>query len=101
MLVSKARKECRKETNKQCLSPNLSVAKMHSLYLEKHANSVHSPVSESYYRLVFSTEFNLAFHMPMKDQCDLCKSFQYSSNDEKAELQQEYDRHISNKLLSR
>ena len=36
---------CRKNTNKQCLSPNLSVVKMHSLYLEKHANSVHSPVS--------------------------------------------------------
>ena len=74
---------------------------MHSLYLEMHANSVHSPVSESYYRLVFNTEYNLAFHRPMKDQCDLCKSFQNSINDEKAKLQEEYDSHISNKLLSR
>ena len=92
---------CRKDTNKQYLSPNLSVAKMHSLYLEKHANSAHSPVSESYSRLVFNTEYNLAFHRPMRDQCDLCKSFQNSNNDEKAKLQEEYDRHISNKLLSR
>ena len=69
--------------------------------MEKHTNSVHSPVSESYYRLVFSKEYNLGFHRPMKDQCDLCKSFQNSNNDEKAKLQEEYDRHISNKLLPR
>ena len=70
-------------------------------YLEKHAISVHSLVSESYYRLVFNMEYNLAFHRPMKDQCDLCKSFQNSCNDEKSKLQEKYDRHISNKLLSR
>ena len=47
--------------------------------------------------MIYNTEYlyNLAFHKPIKDQCDLCEVYQNSSSEEKAEIQEEYDRHMS------
>ena len=40
------------------------------------------PVKLSYYRHIFNTEFNLAFHHPTKDQCDLCASYHNSNENQ-------------------
>jgi len=61
----------------------------------------HSKITESSYRAIFCSEFNLSFHRPQKDQCDVCKTYQNSSSDEKQKLQTEYDRHMANKTKSR
>lgn len=63
---------CRKDSNKQYLSPELNVTQMYRLYLEWcHENEV-EPVKESMYRHIFVTDFNLQCFIPKKDQCSVC-----------------------------
>lgn len=50
---------------------------------------------------VFTTQFNISFFRPRKDQCDLCLQFQNSSAEEKNAIQEKYDRHLEEKALSR
>lgn len=67
---------CRASTNRKYLSTGLSVAKMYSLYVEKYDE----PVKENIYRKVFNEKFNLSFHKPKKDVCDLCSEFKANKN---------------------
>ena len=85
---------CRKDTNKKYLPPTLSVQKMYDEYLKTCAGV---PVKLSYYRHIFNTEFNLAFHHPIKDQCDLCASYHNSNENQKQTMQSTYDSHLANK----
>nr|CAI5864942.1 unnamed protein product [Callosobruchus analis] len=43
----------------------------------------------------------ISFHVPKKDQCDFCVGFHNSIDEEKKNLQTEYDLHIEEKELSR
>lgn len=53
-----------------------------------------------YYK-IFTTEFNLGFYQPKKDQCDLCTVYHSSTPEQKEQLQKEFDTHSSEKRLSR
>lgn len=59
------------------------------------------PEKFSFYRNVFTTEFNLGFHRPKKDQCDLCTKFSNSGEQEKLSLQEDYDLHLIRKQEAR
>ena len=50
--------------------------------------------------VIFSL-INIAFHKPLKDQCDLCLDYSIKGGNEKIAMQKEYDRHIKNKDLAR
>ena len=92
---------CRKHTNKKYLPPNLSLTKMYDLYLEdciKRDTGV--LVKLSYYLHIFNTEFSLAFHHPVKDQCDLCVSYNSNENQKQA-MQSTYHSHVANKKAAR
>ena len=52
-------------------------------------------------RHIFNTQFNIGFHKPFKDQCDLCLDHSIKEGNEKLSIQKEYDRHIKNKDLAR
>lgn len=54
----------------------------------------------AYYK-VFTTDFNLAFHQPKKDMCDLCLSYQNVTGETKINLEQKYQQHLQEKELSR
>ena len=73
----------RKKSSRQYLSSNLSVAKMYEMYLVHCNERQIAPVSKTFYREIFNTKFNLGFHKPKKDQCDLCISFANADNDMK------------------
>ena len=62
-----------------------------------------SPVSASIYRRVFNNEYNLSFHRPIKDQCDLCVAYENAKfNDEmKNVLSEDCNIHTENKNLVR
>ncbi|KAL3888956.1 hypothetical protein ACJMK2_001315, partial [Sinanodonta woodiana] len=75
--------------------------KMYRLYVSKCFEDRSKPVSVSIYRRIFDREFNLAFHHPVKDQCDLCTKYKNSSDAEKLEMNEIYDNHIRNKEKSR
>lgn len=92
---------CRKHSSKQYLPAGLSVAKMHMLYKNECEKTENCAVSLKSYRQIFDYEYNLAFHKPLKDQCDLCVAYQNASETEKTSKQKDYERHIKNKTLSR
>lgn len=85
--------------NKKYLNPELNMAKIYDLYLEK-CRQEHKPfVGEHIYRKIFHKDFNLSFHPPRKDTCSFCDKMhlkiQVSSNDEeKARLVAEKELHL-------
>ncbi|KAJ8926490.1 hypothetical protein NQ314_021135 [Rhamnusium bicolor] len=58
-------------------------------------------VTLTMYRYIFNYEFNLAFFVSRKDQCQRCVSYENANNDEKEELETDYLAHQSEKNLSR
>ncbi|KAK7094532.1 hypothetical protein V1264_006082 [Littorina saxatilis] len=65
----------RKDTQRKYLEPGLTVKKMHDLYVQQCKEVGRQPVSTKSYRQVFNNDYNLAFHIPKKDQCSLCAAF--------------------------
>lgn len=45
----------------------------------------------------FTTEFNINFFKPKKDQCDLCILYENNSEEEKKQLEDTYTSHINEK----
>lgn len=54
----------------------------------------------SYYK-IFTTQFNIGFHQPKKDLCDLCMTFENASAEQKEQLKYQIDVHLKEKQLSR
>lgn len=54
----------------------------------------------TFYNL-FNTEFNIGFHQPKKDQCDLCLQYENADLDEKNRIALLYNNHHEEKELSR
>lgn len=86
---------CRANNSREYLESNLSIAKMYSLYVDLCKSENKQPVKESFYRHVFSNEYNLFFHTPKKDRCDLCEEvkLQIIENRLSTEKNEEYSRH--------
>ena len=82
---------CRKETQRFYLNGDLSLNKMYTMYVQDRSQQNISPVSESTYKHIFYTEFNLGFFKRSKDRCDFCTAFHNSDN--KDSLQQEFEIH--------
>ena len=53
---------------------------MYDLYLEMCTEKNMEHVKQSFYRFIFNTEFNLAFHRPKKDRCDKCEENKVKKN---------------------
>nr|CAI5847551.1 unnamed protein product [Callosobruchus analis] len=74
---------------------------MYCLYLEYcQDNNITNISTESIYRQIFNTEFNLSFFIPKKDLCDTCHNFENLPVEKKSEME-EYQQHLRNKELSR
>nr|CAH7766802.1 unnamed protein product [Callosobruchus chinensis] len=50
---------------------------------------------------IFNTRFNIGFHTPKKDQCDLCTQYENSNEVGKDRLRADYNTHIKEKELCR
>lgn len=74
---------CRKDSTKEYLEGDLSLAEMYRLY----SASVENPVKESLYRHIFNHEFNLEFFKPKKDRCDTCEAFKCNLEPSQAETE--------------
>lgn len=59
----------RKNSEKECLSPDLSLSKMYSLFIELNPDV---KASKTLYEEVFTKEFNLRFGVPRSDTCKYC-----------------------------
>lgn len=94
----------RKDSSKKYLPGSLNISKMFRLYIDyckENCVDKKDVVSESMYRWIFVNKFNLGFHIPKKDQCNLCVNYHNSNDSEKLQLHNEYENHLLNKELMR
>jgi hypothetical protein len=94
----------RKDSQKEYLTSNVeSIAQLHEMYcdwMQINSPDVEKVATYRQYSDVFSLEFNIAFFLAKKDQCDLCVEYQNSSEAEREKLQEKYDDHSKNKTLA-
>ncbi|MES9881020.1 MAG: hypothetical protein ABW185_09085 [Sedimenticola sp.] len=62
---------CRATTKREYLEADLSVNKMYNLYIERCEERHIVPLKKHIYRYIFNTEYNIGFHVPKKDRCDM------------------------------
>ena len=74
---------------------------MYSLYLLECEQKCIPPVSLAIYRHVFNTHFNISFHKPIKDQCDLCNSYKNASSSDEQNMKEKYENLIENNTMCR
>ncbi|KAI4457868.1 dna-directed rna polymerases i ii and iii subunit rpabc2 [Holotrichia oblita] len=80
------------------LEKGLSIQKMFKFYQEwADDKEIHITATERQYRDIFNLEFNIAFHKPKKDQCDLYNAYNIATEQIKSNLQLNYDNHQNNK----
>lgn len=92
---------CRRDSRRQYLGGHLSISKLYHEYILKCKDVVKVPVSKFVYTEVFD-EYNLGFHKPKKDLCDLCTTYtQTPANERSDELIERYENHQKNKKLAR
>ena len=68
---------------------------MYRLYSKECDKNGKQKASSSTYRHMFKNEFNLSFHKPKKDRCDLCFKFNPSPEDEKKMLDHQAQKELS------
>lgn len=93
---------CRKSSKRIYLDGCLSVARIFNMYNEWSNLAKYSNIATSLrqYRDIVNSHFNLTFHIPKKDTCDQCHSFQQTEN-RSEELITEYEEHQKNKIIAR
>lgn len=89
---------CRKDTEREYLSPTLNLAKMFNLYQEKCDQENTSHVGQSTYEKTFYNEFNLYFKTPEKDTCKTCDLLQTQIQSEEQKPEAQRDRQKLEKL---
>lgn len=90
---------CRADSNREYLDQCLNIKKMYELYVTVAQEKNVTPVKESAYRNIFCNNFNLYFHAPKKDRCDLCEEFhlQERENTCSDKKRQIFENHIKEK----
>ncbi|KAK3908308.1 Bis(5'-nucleosyl)-tetraphosphatase, symmetrical, partial [Frankliniella fusca] len=91
---------CRAKSQRKYLPSSLNISSMYRLYKVwmPKAKPDDEVKGEKFYRYVFNTKFNLGFHKPKKDRCDLCSVYDLCNAAQKAKLQEKYDLHIKHKI---
>lgn len=62
----------RHKTERKYLAPDLNIR----ILYDEYKKTTNSPLSESKFRDIFNTKFDLHFHAPVVDSCKKCDSFQ-------------------------
>lgn len=90
---------CRASTTREYLHPDLSVSKMHYMYIQSLQEGQPKPSFVTYQRVFRSKK--LSFHHPKKDQCSLCMMYKTADAETKAKLEQTYHKHEQEKITVR
>jgi hypothetical protein len=85
---------------REYLHPNLSISKMHEL--DCNSKEI-TPKKYHTYKNIFNFEFNLGFHVPKNDCCDICEEYKSISKIDKVsdKLKQKYEAHEVGKTTTK
>ncbi|CAG9793806.1 unnamed protein product [Diatraea saccharalis] len=92
----------RKDSTKLYLDGSLSISQMFKLYNEWFDESLYSSkvFTERQYREIVNKNFNLGFHMPKKDQCEVCHAYRNTTTHTDEETRK-YEKHLNSKKTAR
>lgn len=88
---------CRKDTSFGYLPSDLNLPKMYEAYIEYCGANNFEPEKLWVYRDLFKSEFKLKFHIPRKDLCDVCFTYNHADDDRKLDLKSDYEMHLERK----
>lgn len=91
----------RQQTERTYIEGNLNLATLYRDYKRECEESGKPFVKACIYENIFNFEYNIGWHRPKKDQCSMCERYANSSPEEKLMLQDEYNKHVTNKNKSR
>ncbi|KAG6454562.1 hypothetical protein O3G_MSEX008752 [Manduca sexta] len=91
----------RASTSKQYIEGNKTIKDLYNDFVAQQ-NETNRDIGNyiAYYK-TFTKEFNLGFHQPKKDQCDLCVSYENSNLEQKQVLEEKFQKHLEEKSISR
>ncbi|VEN55188.1 unnamed protein product, partial [Callosobruchus maculatus] len=92
---------CRSTTKRKYLPSGLSENRLYLDYKDYCAELGVTPEKASFYKHIFTSEFNIGFHRPKKDQCDYCTEFDNKNDDAKMEMQNDMTAHLARKVEAR
>ncbi|XP_050311108.1 uncharacterized protein LOC126746777 [Anthonomus grandis grandis] len=92
---------CRSTTKREYLPTGLSENRIYLDYKDYCAELGVVPEKASFYKHIFTSEFNIGFHRPKKDQCDYCAGFKNKNDEEKIKMQDSMDAHLARKTEAR
>ncbi|CAH1115872.1 unnamed protein product [Psylliodes chrysocephalus] len=92
---------CRATTSKEYIEGSKTLSDLHRDYLKICEEKKSPAANYQMYRKIFEEEFNIAFHVPKKDQYELRLQFKNRTEEEKVSLIEKYESHIKEKDLSR
>lgn len=91
----------RSDTSREFIDGGLTISEMHRNYSSQRTTANLQAANYDTYSRIFNTEFNIGFFLPKKHQCDICEGYKNSTGEEKAKLDEKYQRHQEEKTLSR
>lgn len=91
----------RAHSEKLYIDGSKTIAQLHRDYKAECDNQRKPFANLTMYRNIFNHEFNIAFFVPKKDQCQACVNYENSNEEEKEKLREEHNTHIEEKQLSR
>lgn len=92
----------RKRSSKKYLDPSLSFTKMFKLYVDWCTDNNFNVRVQTVrqYRDIVNSNLKIGFHLPKKDQCDLCHQYKNTSTPTD-ELKEKFTKHQTEKEISR
>ena len=91
----------RARTARTYICGSRSLADIHRDYVKECKEQNKPYANYTMFHNIFTTEYNISFFSPKKDQCDDCVMFNNSQGEAKAKLKEKYDIHQTEKQLSR
>lgn len=91
----------RAQTTRQFIDGGRTIAGIHRDYTDKCKLDSQPFGNLTLFSRIFNNEFNLAFYVPKKDQCDFCVANENSDNTNNESVSKTYAAHLEEKNLSR
>lgn len=91
----------RATTSRQYIDGGKTITDLYEDFFKQQTENNKEGGNYMAYYNIFTTEFNLSFYQPKKDQCDLCVSYATFDDDRKKNIEESYRVHLKEKELSR
>ena len=91
----------RDSTTKHYIEGGRTITDIYNDYVSNCKRDNVTSCNFNYFYKIFTSDFNLSFFQPKKDQCETCVAYENASETERENLKASYDQHLVEKELSR